>query len=105
MINILPKALEEIKKVMSETGQKYLRVGVRGGGCHGFQYLLNLNDEYKENTDSLCEQDGIYVVTDKRSELYLNDVSIDFHEGLSQRGFVFTNPGVKATCGCGSAMH
>lgn len=80
-----------------------LRVGVKGGGCSGFSYLLDLTETQKE-TDEVFEQHGIKIVVDPKSLLYLNGTSIDFKDEIMGRGFVFGNPNATSSCGCGSSF-
>jgi iron-sulfur cluster assembly protein len=105
MIVLSEKAIGEIRKIVSELGEgeKYLRAGVSGGGCHGFNYVLNIDDQYSEARDIMYEQDGIKIIVDKRSDLYMTEVTVDFHEDLARRGFVFNNPTAKGGCNCGSS--
>lgn len=81
-----------------------LRVGVKGGGCSGFSYILDLTETQKEH-DEMFDQHGIKVICDPKSYLYLNGVTIDFKDELMGRGFVFNNPNATSTCGCGSSFH
>ncbi len=80
-----------------------LRVGVKGGGCSGFSYLLDLTETQKE-TDEVFEQHGIKIIVDPKSLLYLNGTVIDFRDEIMGRGFVFQNPNASTTCGCGSSF-
>ena len=97
---------EYIKDQELDEAKTYLRVGVKGGGCSGFQYtldLVELDDGPEEGEDSF-ETQNIRVVADERSLLYLQGVEIGFHgEGL-HTGFVFKNPNASSTCGCGSSF-
>ena len=88
-----------------------LRVGVKGGGCSGFSYLLDLtekqrdSDEVWEYTYSLeADEFTIRIVCDPKSYLYLNGTEIDFKDEIMGRGFVFGNPNASSTCGCGSSF-
>ncbi len=81
----------------------YLRVGVKGGGCSGFNYTLDLTDR-KTEEDEVFEQHGVEVICDPKSYLYLNGVSIDFRDEVMGRGFVFQNPNASSSCGCGSSF-
>jgi len=92
-----------------------LRVGVKGGGCSGFSYLLDLTEVKKESDESwtydYSVQDNgsadpfnVTVICDPKSYLYLNGTSIDFKDELMGRGFVFNNPNATNTCGCGSSF-
>ena len=80
-----------------------LRVGVKGGGCSGFSYVLDLTESQKE-TDELFEQHGIKIICDPKSLLYLNGTIVDFKDELMGRGFVFQNPNASSSCGCGSSF-
>lgn len=80
-----------------------LRVGVKGGGCSGFSYLLDLTEE-KRDTDEAFVQHGVTVVCDPKSYLYLNGTTIDFKDEVMGRGFVFSNPNATSSCGCGSSF-
>lgn len=80
-----------------------LRVGVKGGGCSGFSYLLDLT-ESKSDNDEVFEQHGITVVCDPKSYLYLNGTTIDFKDEVMGRGFTFENPNATSSCGCGSSF-
>jgi len=80
-----------------------LRVGVKGGGCSGFSYVLDLTETRKE-TDEVFQQHGITVICDPKSLLYLNGVTVDFKDEIMGRGFVFSNPNATSSCGCGSSF-
>lgn len=99
-------AVKEIKRIVEEQKLEasYLRVGISGGGCSGFSYSFGFADDYDPATDSLLEQDGLKIVVDKMSALYLDGTTVGFHEGLDKRGFTFENPNVTKTCGCGSSF-
>jgi len=81
----------------------YLRVGVKGGGCSGFNYTLDLTDQ-KSEEDEVFEYDGLEVICDPKSYLYLNGVTVDFRDEVMGRGFVFSNPNATSSCGCGSSF-
>jgi iron-sulfur cluster assembly protein len=80
-----------------------LRVGVKGGGCSGFSYLLDLTETQKDS-DEMFEQHGIKVIVDPKSMLYLSGVTVDFKDEIMGRGFVFNNPNATSSCGCGSSF-
>lgn len=80
-----------------------LRVGVKGGGCSGFSYLLDLTETQKDS-DEMFEQHGIKVIVDPKSLLYLSGVTVDFKDEIMGRGFVFNNPNATSSCGCGSSF-
>jgi iron-sulfur cluster assembly protein len=108
MILLTETAAREIKTIIEQqeldAGKIRLRVGVRGGGCSGFSYVLDLTESQKDH-DEVFEQHGITVVCDPKSLLYLNGTTIDFRDEISQRGFLFQNPNATTTCGCGSSFH
>ncbi|HRJ49987.1 MAG: iron-sulfur cluster assembly accessory protein [Phycisphaeraceae bacterium] len=101
-------AAREIKTIIQQqeldAEKVRLRVGVKGGGCSGFSYILDLTETQKE-TDEAFERHGITVICDPKSLLYLNGVTIDFRDEIMGRGFVFNNPNATSTCGCGSSFH
>lgn len=107
-ITITDKAVKEIKKVIEEQEVKdektYFRIRVVGGGCSGFAHKLDLDQEFKEGKDTAYEIDGIDVVVDNRSALYLDGVTIDFYNDLNKRGFSVFNPSARSVCGCGSSF-
>ena len=104
-IKLTETAAEEVKKSMEEVEGKYLRVGVRGGGCSGFEYSLGIDDEYDEKQDTISCQYGVEVIIDRKSDLYLDGTTLDYYTDLSQRGFVFENPNAVKSCGCGSSFQ
>jgi len=106
MIHISEKAKIKIGKLRAEsqlTEEHFLRVGVVGGGCSGLSYKLDFDNETQPN-DQVFEQDGVKVVTDLKSFLYLCDTTLDFSEGLDGKGFHFINPNATRTCGCGESF-
>jgi iron-sulfur cluster assembly protein len=106
MIAITERAAEEVIRIISEqslpegTG---LRVGVKGGGCSGFSYTLGFDDSVGE-TDQVTDVEGIRVICDPKSFLYLNGTQIDFEDNLMGRGFKFGNPNAAKSCGCGESF-
>jgi iron-sulfur cluster assembly accessory protein len=106
-ISITEAAASEIQRVMQEQNRpelKYVRVGVVGGGCSGFQYSFDFTNSYDETADMLVEQHGVGVVVDKKSDLFLDGTVVDFYKGLEKRGFTFNNPNAVKSCGCGSSF-
>ena len=110
-ITITEKAAGEVKRIMSEQQQGdgapekiYLRLRVVGGGCSGFQNKLDLDPVVNTKLDEVVEMHGVPVVVDKRSLMYLTDVTVDFHDDMNRRGFSIVNPAAKSTCGCGSSF-
>jgi iron-sulfur cluster assembly protein len=100
-------AAKEIKKIIADQeldpAKVHLRVGVKGGGCSGFSYILDLTETVKE-TDEVIEMHGVRIICDPKSLLYLSGVTVDFKDELMGRGFVFNNPNATSTCGCGSSF-
>ena len=108
-INLSETAAGEIKKIITEQGmpaeKTSLRVGVRGGGCSGFSYSLDLVEDEPGESDEVLESHGVKILCDMKSYLYLNGVEIDFKDEVMGRGFVFKNPNATSTCGCGSSFN
>jgi iron-sulfur cluster assembly protein len=109
-VTLTEKAAGEVKRIISEQMQAegapekiYLRLRVVGGGCSGFQNKLDLDPMVNPKLDETLEQHGVPIVIDKRSLMYLSDVTVDFHDDLNRRGFSIQNPNAKSTCGCGSS--
>jgi iron-sulfur cluster assembly protein len=102
---LTPNAIREVKNLLfkGNYGEGFgLRLGVKGGGCAGFSYILDF-DTQKEN-DHVFETEGIRIFIDKSQEIYLYDCEIDFKSGLDNRGFIFMNPNATSTCGCGTSF-
>lgn len=104
-VNITPTAIKELKLIQSKQdipADYGLRIGVKGGGCSGFSYILGF-DVQKDN-DQIFEIDGIKVMMQKAHGIYLLGMEIDWVEGLNNRGFSFNNPNASETCGCGTSF-
>ena len=109
MITLSDAAVKEVKRVMEDASydsNQYLRVGVAGGGCAGFDYKLSFVDKskYAEDVYNKYNQDGITVIVDKKSELYIDGTTIDWYNDLMKQGFTFNNPNASRTCGCGESF-
>jgi iron-sulfur cluster assembly protein len=102
MITISENAARKIKALIGERPGKVLRVKVVGGGCSGLQYKLDV-DETRAG-DRVFERDGVSVVTDRKSYLYLHGTELDYSEALMESGFKLNNPNVKKSCGCGASF-
>lgn len=100
---IISQQAEQAKQRGEEPAKLYLRVGVKGGGCSGFSYSLDLT-ETKTESDEVWDQHGVEVICDPKSQLYLDGVNVDFKDELMGRGFVFNNPNATSSCGCGSSF-
>ena len=81
----------------------FVRVGVKSGGCSGLSYQLKFDKIIQEN-DKIFEDNGIKIVVDKKSLLYLVGTTLEYSAGLNGNGFVFTNPNANRTCGCGESF-
>lgn len=106
-ITLSERAAQEVKTILEQQSlspeSTYLRVGVKGGGCSGFSYSLDLT-EAKTEQDEEFNEHGITIVCDPKSYLYLNGTSLDFKDEIMGRGFVFNNPNATSSCGCGSSF-
>jgi iron-sulfur cluster assembly protein len=80
-----------------------LRVGIKGGGCSGFSYTLDVSAE-PDPTDEVFESEGLRLICDPKSYLYLSGTEVDYSDDLLKGGFVFNNPNAKASCGCGASF-
>jgi len=105
IIKLTETAAGEAKKFMEENEQKYLRISVKGGGCSGFEYGLEVSDDYNDEQDILSTQHEVDVVVDKKSALYLEGTTLDYYNDISKRGFVFDNPNTVKSCGCGNSFQ
>jgi iron-sulfur cluster assembly accessory protein len=106
MVGLTPGAITKVKEILSQqtplpTG---LRIAVVGGGCSGFSYHMAFENQVNENSDNVYEFEGLKVLVDQMSEMYLDGVQVDYIESIDGSGFKFNNPNVKSTCGCGSSF-
>ena len=105
-VTLTSKAVEMVKTTRSQDGieESYgLRIAVRGGGCSGFEYALDFEDETRD-TDMVYDQGGLRVIVDPVSARYLTGTEIDYVFGMQGAGFKFNNPNAMGTCGCGSSF-
>ncbi|RMG78042.1 MAG: iron-sulfur cluster assembly accessory protein [Bacteroidetes bacterium] len=106
MLFVSDTAKERIQKLMREEGlseDHFLRVTVTSGGCSGLSYQMEFDNESRPN-DQVFEDNGIKVVTDLKSFLYLCNTTLEFSGGLNGKGFYFNNPNAARTCGCGESF-
>ncbi len=107
MINVTDRAVQAIRDCIAAENKAadaaYLRVAVKGGGCSGLMYNLSIDDRAVE-TDLVIETGDVRIVVDKKSKLFLHGLTLDYTTGLNGKGFVFSNPNAKATCGCGESF-
>ena len=106
MIILTPAALQEVKRLVQQEQKPNvaLRIGVKGGGCSGFSYQLNLEEAAPKPYDTVFEQEGVKILVDAKSHLYLDGTTIDYKNGLMGGGFEFGNPLAKKSCGCGHSF-
>jgi iron-sulfur cluster assembly protein len=107
-IYVSDKAKAKVQQLMADAGiaddgNYFLRVGVVGGGCSGLSYKLDFDSEQKA-MDQVFEDNGLKIVTDLKSFLYLVNTTLDFSDGLNGKGFYFSNPNASRTCGCGESF-
>ena len=107
MIKVSDHAKEKAIQLMTEDGfqpfEDFIRVGVKSGGCSGLEYVLKFDNE-KTDVDQIFEDNGIKIIVDKKSILYLAGTTLEYSGGLNGKGFVFNNPNASRTCGCGESF-
>jgi iron-sulfur cluster assembly protein len=104
-VSMTPGAVSRVKELMARENLEnaFLRMGVRGGGCSGMTYDLQFDNELRKH-DKQFEVDGVKVVVDVKSYLYLNGTTLDFVKQGLTGGFTFVNPNAKSSCGCGTSF-
>ena len=104
-ITLTEAAVQEVKRLMNVQGltEGGLRIGVKGGGCSGLSYTINF-DEKIGQYDSVYEIQGVKVMVDAKSAIYLQGTQLDFQKDLMGGGFKFGNPNAEKTCGCGESF-
>ena len=107
MIKVSDTAKSKVIELMQDDGfnpaNDFIRVGVKSGGCSGLSYDLKF-DHNKANEDKVFEDNGIRIIVDKKSFLYLVGTTLEYSGGLNGTGFVFNNPNANRTCGCGESF-
>ena len=107
MIKVSEQAKTRIEQLLAEEGTSldtsFVRVSVTSGGCSGLSYNLNF-DKNRNEEDQLFEDNGVRILVDKSSFLYLVGTTLEFSGGLNGKGFVFNNPNANRTCGCGESF-
>lgn len=104
-VALTPKAVVKAKEALKKRGtpEAMLRLGVRGGGCSGFSYAIEFADAQGPR-DQVFEFDGLRVVVDPKSLVFLNGTTLDYEVKLMQHGFKFVNPNEQTGCGCGESF-
>ncbi len=107
MIKVSETAKKKVIELMADDGYNaatdYIRVGVKSGGCSGLSYDLKFDKEQQEG-DKVFEDNGVKIIVDKKSFLYLIGTTLEYSGGLNGTGFVFNNPNANRTCGCGESF-
>lgn len=103
-VTLTPAAIEKVKELRDRERcfDKHLRLSVQGGGCSGFNYAMSF--DFESTRDKSFLFDGLCVLVDCVSIMYLDGVILDYAETLTDSGFKFNNPNAKRTCGCGSSF-
>jgi iron-sulfur cluster assembly accessory protein len=102
-ITLSDRAAEKIRQLLAGTGnEKALRLKVVAGGCSGFEYKMAIDAPAVE--DRVVEKNGARILLDANSAVHLNGTELDYKDDLMQSGFIFINPNVKSTCGCGTSF-
>lgn len=106
MITLTPSAAQEAKRLIEKEQKPNLglRVGIKGGGCSGMTYVLSVDEATPKQYDTVFEQEGVKVLIDAKSHLYLDGTTLDFKSALMGGGFEFRNPNAKSSCGCGTSF-
>ena len=104
-VTLTPAALTEVRRLLDLQGitEGGLRLGVKGGGCSGLSYTINFDEKIGE-FDTVTEVDGVKVIVDAKSAIYLQGMTLDFQKDLVSGAFKFVNPNATKTCGCGESF-
>lgn len=105
-VHVSAAAVEYAKKRLEKRGtpNAAVRLGVKGGGCSGFSYVIEFSDEEPRARDTVTEYDGVRFYVDKKSMIYLNGSTLDYINSMMFQGFKFLNPQEAANCGCGHSF-
>jgi iron-sulfur cluster assembly protein len=106
MVNVSDTAANQLQSIFLEENKvpkdNYVRVGVKSGGCSGLSYILDFDDKSSEG-DKIVESNGINLLIDKKSLLYLIGTTLEYSSGLNGKGFHWSNPNASRSCGCGES--
>ena len=111
LISLSPAAVKKVREFLDRqegTEDLYLRLGVKGGGCSGFSYVIEFDRDVDEKHDRFFEIEGVRVVVDRKSLLFLAGTTLDYTGDLhvvGEGGFVFKNPNASRSCGCGTSFQ
>lgn len=105
IISLTPAAVKEVKRLIAVQGieEGGLRLGVKGGGCSGLSYTINFDDKIGQY-DQVYEIDGVKVIVDAKSAIYLQGTQLDYQKDMMGGNFKFLNPNANKTCGCGESF-
>ncbi len=105
IVTLTDAALKEVNRLLDMQGitEGGLRLGVKGGGCSGLSYTVNFDEKIGEY-DTVSEHDGVKVIVDAKSAIYLTGMQLDFQKDLVSGAFKFINPNASKTCGCGESF-
>jgi iron-sulfur cluster assembly protein len=105
VITLTPAAIKEIKRLVNVQGitEGGLRLGVKGGGCSGLSYTINFDEKIGPH-DQVYDFEGVKVIVDTKSAIYLQGTQLDFQKDLMSGSFKFVNPNANKTCGCGESF-
>lgn len=106
-LTLTPEAVRAVKAQLARRGtpEASLRLGVRGGGCSGFSYVIEFHDGEPQPRDLAFDMDGVRVLVDPKSMVYLSGTELHYRRSLMHDGFEFRNPNVRSTCGCGHSFE
>jgi iron-sulfur cluster assembly protein len=105
-IDVSPKAVDAIRRQLQKRGtaDASLRLGIKGGGCSGFSYVIEFHDGPPRARDRVFDFGDVRVVVDPKSLIYLNGTMLEWEQTLMRQGFKFVNPQEKSNCGCGHSF-
>lgn len=105
IVTLTDAALQEVRRLITiqDLTEGGLRLGVKGGGCSGLSYTINFDEKIGE-FDTVSEKDGVKIIVDAKSAIYLEGMQLDYQKDLVSGGFKFLNPNATKTCGCGESF-
>ena len=103
-INITDKAISKIQEVLASQGMKYFRIKVKGGGCRGFEYIFESENQIDTEKDIIFNFNDLQILVDKNSIEYIDQAELDYKDELIGSSFSISNPNAKNSCGCGSSF-